>query len=179
MTTNFDRALKFVLEHECVFKKGHWGKIEDDYVISENDPADPGGTTKWGLDARTHGGDVDALTLADATKIYRREYWEKNRCEELEWPLCAVHFDNCVNMGPGQAVKLLQRAVGVVDDGAWGPNTRAAVTAACKVRSANVVALQVVEKKRDFYESLCEIRPAMERFKQGWLNRVADLKEIC
>jgi len=177
MTTNFDRALKFVLEHECVFKKGHWGDF--DYVVSENEENDPGGVTKWGLDARTHGPDVADLKLAEATEIYRREYWHKHHCEELEWPLCAVHFDNCVNMGPGQAVKLLQRAVGTSDDGAWGPQTRAAVTAACKVRSVSVVALQVVEKKRDFYESLCEIRPAMERFKQGWLNRANDLQAIC
>lgn len=177
MTTNFDRALKFVLEHECVFKKGHWG--DWDYVVSENEENDPGGVTKWGLDARTHGPGVENLTMEQASEIYRREYWERNHCDELEWPLCAVHFDNCVNMGPGQAVKLLQRAVGTKDDGAWGPNTRAAVTAACKVRSANVVAIQVCEKKHDFYESLCEIRPAMERFKQGWLNRVADLRALC
>lgn len=177
MTTNFDRALKFVLEHECVFKKGHWG--DWDYVVSENEENDPGGVTKWGLDARTHGPGVEDLTMAQASEIYRREYWERNHCEELEWPLCAVHFDNCVNMGPTQAVKLLQRAVGTQDDGAWGPNTRAAVTAACKVRSANVVAIQVCEKKHNFYESLCEIRPAMERFKQGWLNRVADLRALC
>jgi lysozyme family protein len=175
--SNFDRALKFVLEHECVFKKGHWGDF--DYVVSENEENDPGGVTKWGLDARTHGPDVEHLTMEQAVEIYRKEYWEKNRCGEFEWPLSAVHFDNCVNMGPGQAVKLLQRAVGAVDDGAWGPNTRAAVTAACKVRSANVVALQVIEKKRDFYESLCEIRPAMERFKQGWLNRTSELQSIC
>jgi lysozyme family protein len=174
--SDFDRALKFVLEHECVFKKGHWGDF--DYVVSENEENDPGGVTKWGLDSRTHG-EVENITLEQATEIYRREYWERNHCAELEWPLNAVHFDNCVNMGATQAVKLLQRAVGTVDDGAWGPNTRAAVTAACKVRSSNVVAMQVLDKKRDFYESLCEIRPAMERFKQGWLNRVADLKEIC
>lgn len=172
--SDFDRALKFVFEHECVFKKGHWG--DWDYVVSENEENDPGGVTKWGLDARTHGPGVSDLTLEQATEIYRKEYWDRNHCGEMDWPLCAVHFDNCVNMGPGQAVKLLQRVCGAHDDGAWGPNTKAAVLAACKIRSAAEVAHQVCCAKASFYVDLCEVKPAMRRFKEGWLNRVKDLR---
>jgi lysozyme family protein len=80
-------------------------------------------------------------------------------------------------MGAGQAVKLLQRVCGAHDDGAWGPNTKAAVIAACKVRSADVVARQVIEQKRDFYEKLAEAKPALAKFKQGWLNRTNDLEK--
>ena len=174
--SDFEKALKFVFEHECEFKKGHYGDM--DYVVSENVDNDPGGLTKWGIDKRSHPElDIENLTEEQAIEIYRKEYWEKYHCDQLDWPLNKVHFDNCVNMGAGQAVKLLQRVCGAHDDGAWGPNTRAAVIAACKVRSADVVAKQVIEKKRDFYEKLAEAKPALAKFKQGWLNRTNDLEK--
>jgi lysozyme family protein len=173
---DFEKALQFVFEHECEFKKGHYGDM--DYVVSENVDNDPGGLTKWGLDQRSHKDvSIETLTKEQATEIYRKEYWERNYCDTLDWPLNKVHFDNCVNMGAGQAVKLLQRVCGAHDDGAWGPNTKAAVVAACKVRSAEVVAKQVIEKKREFYEKLAEAKPALAKFKQGWLNRTNDLEK--
>lgn len=174
--SDFEKALKFVFEHECVYAKGHWGSL--DHVVSENVDNDPGGLTKWGLDQRSHKDvSIETLTKEQATEIYRKEYWERNHCDTLDWPLNKVHFDNCVNMGAGQAVKLLQRVCGAHDDGAWGPNTKAAVIAACKVRSADVVAKQVIEKKREFYEKLAEAKPALAKFKQGWLNRTNDLEK--
>jgi lysozyme family protein len=50
-------------------------------------------------------------------------------------------FDAAVNMGPGTAVKLLQRAVNSINsangqvtvDGGWGPNTVAAANATDQV----------------------------------------------
>lgn len=176
MMRNFEKALKFVLEHECEYKKGHWGDIN--YVVSENVEGDSGGLTKWGLDQRSHKEvDIESLTLEQASEIYRKEYWEKHNCDQMDWPLSAVHFDNCVNMGAGQAVKLLQRVCGTRDDGAWGPNTRAAMVAACKVRSADVVAKQVIERKRQFYKDLVDAKPQLVKFEQGWMNRTNDLEK--
>lgn len=176
--SDFEKALRFVLEHECVYKKRHWGKISDEYVISENEDNDPGGLTKWGIDQRSHPHlDIENLSLQDATDIYKKEYWDKYRCGELEWPLNAVYFDGCVNMGAGQITKLLQRVVGAADDGALGPNTRAAVNAACKVRSTEVVAMQLIDKKKEFYKDLVKEKPKYAKFLDGWLNRSNDLKE--
>jgi len=174
--SDFKKALKFVLEHECTFAKRHYGDMA--FVVSENESNDPGGLTKFGIDQASHSKvDIENLTLEQATEIYRKEYWDKFRCEHLGWPLNLVHFDNCVNMGARQAVKLLQRATGAHDDGAWGPNTQAAVVAACKVRSADVVAIQVIERKREFYKDLAEEKPELAEFKEGWLNRTEDLQK--
>lgn len=175
MNDDFIRALEFVLAHECVYEKGHYGSLR--HVISENVDGDAGGLTKWGLDQRSHPGvDIESLTLEQAHDIYEKEYWKKNHCDEMDWPLNAVHFDNCVNMGAGQAVKLLQRVCGAHDDGAWGPNTKAAVVAACKVRGAREVALQVIQKKAKFYTDLVDAKPHLAKFENGWLNRTNDLK---
>lgn len=175
--SDFEKSLKFVFEHECVFKKGHWDDM--DFVCSENHSKDPGGLTKYGIDQRSHPNvDIENLTEAQAAEIYRKEYWERHHCDQLNWPLCLVHFDNCVNMGAGQATKLLQRVCGAHDDGAWGPNTKAAVVAACKVRSSDVVAKQVVELKRKFYKDLVIKNPEQyAEFEDGWLNRTNDLEE--
>jgi lysozyme family protein len=174
--SDFNKALQFVLDHECVFAKHHYGDMA--FVVSENEDNDPGGLTKFGIDRASHPNvDVENLTLEQASEIYRKEYWDKFHCEELTWPLNAVHFDNCVNMGARQAVKLLQRSIGAYDDGSWGPITKASVGAACKVRGASAVALNVIKIKREFYKDLAEQKPQLARFKEGWLNRTSDLEK--
>lgn len=174
--TDFEKALKFVLEHEVVYAKGHYGDMK--FAVSENVSGDAGGLTKFGIDQRSHPYlDIENLTLEHASEIYRKEYWNKHKCNEFPWPVNAVHFDNCVNMGPSQAVKLLQRTVGSHDDGIMGPATKVSLMAACKVRSADVVALQICAKKEEFYKSLVEQKPEKAKFKDGWLNRTNDLRE--
>ena len=59
----FDKIIGFTLEHEVV--KNSRGE-----VIAEHDPADPGGTTKFGIDKASHPRvDVENLTEEDAKKI--------------------------------------------------------------------------------------------------------------
>jgi lysozyme family protein len=170
--TDFEKALKFVFDHECEYDKG--GNVR-----SENVDGDAGGLTKYGIDQRSHPGvDIENLTAEQAAEIYKNEYWNKYHCDQLSWPLSAIHFDGCVNMGGGQAIKLLQRVCQTVDDGAWGPNTKAAVTAACKVRGPETVALQVCKLREDFYVNLAKAKPGLAKFEKGWLNRVTDLRKL-
>jgi len=174
--SDFQKALEFVLKHETVYAKGHYGDMK--FAVSENVSGDAGGLTKFGIDQRSHPNiDIENLTVDQASDIYRDEYWEGNRCDEMPWPVNAVHFDNCVNMGAKQAVKLLQRTVGSHDDGVYGPATRIAMKAACKVRGAETVALQICSHKKDFYEKLVKQKPHLEKFKNGWLNRTNNLRE--
>jgi lysozyme family protein len=173
----FEKSLRFVLEHETVYAKGHYGDMN--FAVSENVAGDAGGLTKFGIDQRSHPDiDIENLTVEQASAIYREEYWDRNHCGDMPWPICAVHFDNCVNMGPRQAVKLLQREVGAKDDGAFGPATKAAMLSACEVRGAEDVAIQICSQKQEFYEKLVEQKPHLQKFKKGWLNRVNDLREV-
>lgn len=177
MTNDFEAALDFVFKHECVFERGHYGDFSR--VISENVSGDAGGLTKWGIDQRSHPEvDIEGLSKEEAADIYREEYWEANKCQDMPWPVSFAHFDNCVNMGATQAAKLLQRVIGTLDDGKIGPATRLALSVACRVRGAKTVALQVVNKKREFYKSLVEQKPALAKFKDGWLNRTNNLEKL-
>jgi lysozyme family protein len=68
-------------------------------------------------------GDVRALTRAEAASIYRRFYWDAVRADALPPGLDHAVFDLAVNSGPPRASTLLQRVLGVAEDGLIGPIT--------------------------------------------------------
>lgn len=178
MTLDFNRSLKFVLEHETVYAKGHYGDM--DFAVTENEDGDPGGLTKFGIDQRSHPDvDIEELTVDEASLIYKREYWDAAHCYELPWPVSQVHFDGVVNCGIGQQTKFLQRAVGVYDDGAWGPNTKRATMDYINERGPKAVAIDVCDQREQFYRRLVQKKPGFGRFLQGWLNRINDLRKEC
>ena len=110
---NFDTAFERLIGHE------------GGYV---NHPRDPGGATKFGISKRQYPGeDIPNMTLVRAKDIYQRDYWWKAGCDLV--PDCVKFdlFDTAVNAGPGAAIRMLQRAVGVVDDGVIGPKTMQAL----------------------------------------------------
>jgi len=173
--SDFQKALDFVLRWETVFEKGHHGDY--DFAIAENDPDDPGGITKFGLDARTHGPEVARLTVEEAGDIYSSYYWLDFGCDVLPWPVNLVAFDSTVNVGKGQTTRFFQRLAGSAVDGAWGPNTSAAVGEWIVDVGAEVAALSIVHAREDFYKDLAQRKPAMAKFLRGWLNRTQDLKK--
>ena len=49
-----------------------------------NDPKDPGGETNYGISKRAYPDvDIKNLTEDGAKDIYKRDYWDKNKCEDL------------------------------------------------------------------------------------------------
>lgn len=96
-------------------------EIEGGYV---NDPRDPGGETNFGISRAAYPDlDIRNLTEADAIAIYKRDYWDSVRADELPPMIAAVAFDAAVNQGVRAAITLLQRALGVTADGKFGPVT--------------------------------------------------------
>lgn len=107
----FDQAVAFVL-HD---------RIEGGYV---NDPRDPGGETKFGISKRSYPREyIRALTRDRAIELYKRDYWDACRCDELPPRLAVAVFDAAVNQGVGAATLLLQRSLRVAADGKIGPIT--------------------------------------------------------
>ena len=89
-----------------------------------NNPKDPGGETKWGVSKRAHPSlDIGSLTLDDAKKLYKRDYWERAQCDRLHPDLAFQVFDGAVNSGIGNSIRWLQEASGVAVDGVVGPLT--------------------------------------------------------
>lgn len=133
-----------------------------------NNSADPGGETMWGITARVARaegfiGDMKALPKEAAKAIARKRYWDPVRCDDLPEGIRYAMFDCAYNSGPAQAVKFLQRAVDVKDDGVMGPMTIAAA------RGASLAAIAGL--RLDFLTSL----PTFGAFGKGWVRRVASI----
>lgn len=163
MRTSFDTALASVLAHE------------GGYV---NNPHDKGGATNRGITQhvysdwlRDHGlpdQDVKTISPAEVLGIYKVQYWNPVKGDQLPTGLDYATFDFAVNSGTGRASRYLQQAVGVIQDGAIGPNTLAVVSAA--------PATAVID-------TLCDLRLAYLRqlkdflyFGNGWTARVNDVR---
>jgi lysozyme family protein len=133
-----------------------------------NNPADPGGETKYGISRRAHPEvNIAALTLDQAKSIYRANYWLHIRGDDLPPPLGLLVFDSAVNNGPSAAAKWLQQAVGVSCDGIIGPATLAAVA---KHKLADVMA-EFHARRMLFQMTL----PTVGTFGLGWARRLARL----
>lgn len=162
----FRRALAFVLKWETVYdRKGS--------AVATNDPDDPGGLTKFGIDQRSHPNvNIRNLTEQTAAGIYHRDYWLPVRAHELPVPVGEVAFDIAVNNGKARATKWLQEILGVKADGFIGPITLAAAGKA----DACTVASKLISRRATFYRNIAKGRKA--KFLKGWLNRNNDLAKF-
>ena len=135
-----------------------------------NDLQDPGGETNWGVTKRTamangYTGNMKTMTRQQAYEIYRRAFWLRYNCEQMPDAVAYQFFDAAVNHGFGNASRMLQRAVGVLDDGIIGKYSIEAIN-----RNPISDTLMVLNGERlNFYTRLKNF----DRYGKGWVNRVA------
>ena len=141
-----------------------------DYVIGKegketNDPDDNGGHTKFGISQKAYPDlDISALTLEKAKEIYRSEYWDAIKGDELPDGLGFALFDAAVNQGVKTASKFLQRALRVADDGVIGPATIAAANRA----SFSELIVNFSAERAMHYAGLDDF----QKFGKGWFCRL-------
>ena len=138
-----------------------------------NDAHDPGGKTMEGIIQReydryrrAHGLPLQWVKLISDDEmhdIYFGEYWVPH-CPDLPPGLDLSFFDLCVNGGPLRAVVTLQRALGIRDDGQWGPQTAASITA---IKSVTAVIQGYAYQREHFYRSLSTFK----YFGKDWIGR--------
>lgn len=153
---NIEQSLEVLLRHEGGFV---------------DHPDDPGGATNHGITervARQHGytGRMQDLPLSVASAIYRKQYWAMVKADSLPDALRFHVFDAAVNSGHVQAIKWLQRAAGVAQDGIIGPKTISA--------SANVSPAKYTAIRLRFMTDLKN----WSSFGKGWARRIADNLEL-
>ena len=157
MKHNFETALEMLLEHE------------GGYV---NHPKDPGGETNLGVTKRTwakwldrdiNEGEMKELTPEDVAELYKKEYWDRLKCDNLPTGLDFFCFDWGVNSGTGRSAKALQRIISVAQDGAIGPKTLRAL----EDHNAKEVVDLMHSRRQEFYENLT----TFETFGKGWTRR--------
>ena len=139
-------------------------KIEGGYV---NDPSDPGGETNFGISKRSYPNvDIRALTREQAIAIYKSDFWDAVNGADLYPSIAYQTLDFAVNSGTGTAIRYLQRALGVADDGHFGPMS----IAAAKALSESDQILRLNAERLDFMRKL----KAWKDFGAGWAGRIAE-----
>ncbi len=174
MNASFDTCLTHVL------------KIEGGFV---DRPDDKGGPTKWGITQRTlsdwrgtpaQRSDVLNLTMSETREIYAGLYWDVMKLDQVRsGKLALILFDQGVNHGPQDAMRMLQKVLvdsfgeRIVPDGVFGPKTEVAIATANEARLCRKL-LQAAQLR---YVQFVEKKPGQLVFLEGWLNRTFALWE--
>ncbi|WP_226780381.1 glycoside hydrolase family 108 protein [Oceaniglobus trochenteri] len=163
MRENFAESLRAVLIHE------------GGYV---NHPKDPGGATNKGITHRTYTAwlrqhnqpvrSVKEITDEEVAAIYKAQYWDAVRGDDLPSGLDYAVFDFAVNSGPARAAQFVQRIVGVDADGVIGAQTLAAIGRT----SAKQVVAELCAARLTWLKRL----KTWATFGKGWARRVAEVR---
>ena len=163
MRDSYSTALAEVLKHE------------GGYV---NHPKDPGGATNRGVTQRVYDAfrrnnglplrSVKSLTESELQAIYRLQYWDAVKGDELPAGVDFAVFDFAVNSGPARAIKYLQMVLGVDADGNIGQVTIRAAAEAFPRATIN----SLCDKRLAFLKNL----ETWGTFGRGWTSRVAGVR---
>jgi len=147
---NFDKCFELLMKHE------------GGYVF---DKRDPGGETKYGISKRAYPNEnIKNLTMDRAKKIYKKDYWDRCKCDLLPSKLALHIFDFAVNSGNIKAIKDLQKMVGVDDDGIIGPKTMEAIK---KHSESNLIAAYCNARV-----NFLQLLKTWDVYKRGWVRRI-------
>ena len=162
---NWQYCLETILHHE------------GGYV---NHPEDPGGETNLGVTKRVYeefGGtkDMKDLTVEDVEPIYKKNYWDRVKADQLPSGLDLCVFDFGVNAGTGRSAKFLQGMVGATQDGAIGPATLAKVNEFVSMEGVEGAIAEFQHRRQGYYEGL----KTFATFGRGWTRRVTETTELA
>lgn len=170
--SRFDIALEIVLKHEGGVSnhkndrggltfRGITQKVYDDYRKSIGKPQRP----------------VTEIDDSELKEVYF-QYWKRGSCDYLPKPLDVIHFDSCVNHGHLNANKILQRTLGVGEDGIIGKQTLSALHEDIAAIGIEEVCLAYLRERKAFYENIVKNRPSQKVFARGWANRIDSLRAL-
>lgn len=144
-----------------------------------NHPNDRGGPTKYGITQATLASwrghsvtefQVQTLSVEEAREIYRRRYF--NGLEDVTDPKALEFlFDYAVNAGTGAAVRALQKVIGTIPDGAFGPKSKAALVA---YGDQSKLFWPLLAARYDHFMRIIGGNHSQAVFATGWANRLLE-----
>ncbi len=150
-----------------------------------HDPLDLGGATNKGVTIATYEAYCRSKGYPKPTieklknmpneqwaEILKTMYWDKWQADKINNQSIANILVDWVWASGNYGIKLPQKLLGVEIDGIVGNKTLAAIN------SSNPKELfdKIKAERMAFIDRICESRPANNRFKKGWLNRLNDFK---
>lgn len=151
---NFEKALSHILQNE------------GGYV---NDKTDKGGETKFGISKKSYPKeDIKNLTIERAKEIYKRDFWDKIKGDQIQNDELALNlFDFAVNGGVGTSIKTLQKALNVDVDGVIGNDTLSAMA----VINFPDLIKRFIKFRNLHYVDIVINDPTQIKFLKGWISR--------
>jgi lysozyme family protein len=163
--TPLERALGFTLREDI---EGGW---YDGSGSHDPNPTMRGVTQRtydaWRSDRGLPIRSVRDIAAEEVRTIAAERYWLPAGCSRLPPDLAVAHFDAAYNMGPTAAIKVLQRACKVKDDGVFGPITE---TAARTLRVEDLLLARI-----DYYRRIVQAKRSLLPALVHWLYRVGAL----
>lgn len=115
--------------------------------------------------------DIPNLTKEKIYELYFNDYWQANKCGDVPLPVGLMLFDACVMSNNRRAIRWLQNAVGVTEDGIIGQHT---VDAANQAPNRAAVINRMAENRTTYLSGL---KRANEN--PGWFIRVAYIRGLA
>ena len=137
-----------------------------------NDPDDLGGATNMGVTIATYEAYCKKKGYPKPTIERLKALTKEDWTDEIKSQSVANILVDWVWASGVHGIKIPQGLVGVLPDGIVGPKTIAAVNS----RNPRELFDQIKLARFDFIEEICRKRPANNKFKRGWMNRINDLK---
>jgi len=135
-----------------------------------DDPSDRGGATKYGISQAAYPDlDIRNLTEQQAREIYKRDYWDRVRADEIISQAVAENiFDTSVNMGVRTGSRLAQVAAEIEPaDGIIGSQSLKVINACDEAFFISNYTIAKIAR----YAYICNKNKSQKRFLLGWINR--------
>lgn len=167
---NFDKSFERLIGHEGGFQKdpndrANWttGKIGQGRLVG----------TKYGISAMSYPGeDIEGMPIERAKELYRRDFWGPAGCdlvpEAAKFILFTIAVHTSAPRTPTTAIKMLQRALSVGDDGVIGKQTTLAIIQWNEYRLAARLMGQYIDYTNNNREQYA-------RYGAGWSQRAAEI----
>lgn len=146
-----------------------------------NDPDDLGGATMIGVTLDTYTAycrrkgyprptvvRLHGIPYAQWLDILKTMYWDRWKADQISSQSVAEILVDWVWASGKYGITIPQRVLGVAADGIVGVKTLAAVNA----RSPERLFAEIMAERKAYIDRICASRPANNKFKKGWLNRL-------
>lgn len=175
MPTPRDECLRVVKRWAGVYSndpddKGNWttGRL----VGSQYDVTGPVLAAHRGVPQNSIGvEEIRSITLEEAADIGVERFYKAYRLDTLPWgPATSIVLDFCWGSG-NWGVKIMQRVVGVNEDGNIGPDTREAYVKALQSYGWIGLVDRLVAARHKFYTDISMPGTKNAKYRNGWYNR--------
>lgn len=151
-----------------------------------NDPDDLGGATNKGITFATYChyrklkgisepailDDLKNISDSEWTEILKTMYWDKWQADRINNQSVANILVDWVWASGVYGIKRPQKILGVQVDGIVGDKTINALNDCDPME----IYFAIKNDRIRFIDEICKARPANEKFRKGWLNRINDFK---